>query len=156
VKHNIILPVLAVLAIAAPTAVYFSANAYSGYRAAAVRNVDMKWQQKALREYSVQVAEYNRFAARVERFISSARKAGVAEESWDRHHVDIKQRVVKFSDMDRFIADAAGGDKYYFLPERLLIEVPRDAPGARIRGREKLGHDEVKVSLKGEFLVRIK
>ena len=157
-KNIIILLALSIASIAAPTAVYFGVTAYTKYRVASIQHADLKRQQRALKEYSVQVDEYNRFAARVERFIQNAKGAGVADEGWDRHHVNIKQRVVTFAELGQFIADASGGDNYYFLPDRLHIQ----APGAGVVGNPfrrsgvKISRDEVKVSLEGDFLVRIR
>ena len=157
-KNITLLLALAVAAIAAPLTTYFGVSAYTESRAASIRHADLKRQQRLLEEYSVQLAEYEQFTARVERFIQSAQTAGVAEEAWNRHHVDIEDRVVSLEELDQFIAEAGGGDNYYFLPSKLQIL----SPGAGtvenpFRRRGASGStQEVHVSLTGDYLVRVK
>lgn len=152
-----LLVALAVAAIAAPTAAHFGVSAYSRYRVASIRHANLKLQQRELRQYAEQVAEYKLFAERVERFIRSAQSAGLDYGGWNRHHVDIKDRVVSFAELPQFIADHAGGENYYFLPTKLQIRAQGDRgdanPFAR-RGARTSG-DAVMVSLVGDFLVPI-
>ena len=156
-KNGVILLALIVAALVAPVTVYVGVTAYSKYRVASIHHADMKRQQRALVQYSAQVDEYNRFAARVEHFVINARSAGVTDEAWDRHQVDIKQRGVTFDELDQFIAGASSGDNYYFLPDKLIIQAPgagtNDNP---FRRGLKTSRDEVTVSLAGNFLVRVK
>ena len=157
-KTRVILLAIIIAAIAAPTAVYFGVTAYTRYRVASVAHADLKRQQRDLGQYSAQVDEYNRFAARVEGFIQNAKSAGVADEAWDRHHVDIKQRILTFDELDQFIAGASSGDNYYFLPDKLTIQAPGADTGNNPfrHGRVNTSPDEVGVSLVGDFLVRVK
>jgi hypothetical protein len=149
---------LLVGAIAAPATAYFAINAYEEYRGASVRHSYLKRQQRELDQYSAQVDDYNRFAARVEKFVAQAHAAGVADEAWDRHQVDIKERSVDFDELDQFLAGAGSGENFYFLPSKLTIQ----APGATTtgnpfrRGLRSTSTNTVKVSLQGNFLVRIK
>lgn len=156
-KNVALLLALAVGAVAAPTATWFGAATYGEYRQASMRHADLQRQQRDLDAYSEQVAQYRRFAARVERFIGAARAAGVADESWNRHHVDIKDRVLSLAELAQFIEDAGGGDSYYFLPERLQIQASRSGGSVNpFRGRSAArSPDVVSVSLSGYFLVPV-
>jgi len=156
VKNILILLVLSLTAVTAPLSVYFAVSAYAGFRNASIQHTLLQQQQKDLHEYSQQVAEYKQFAARVTRFIDNAKVAGVAEDGWNRHHVDIKQRVVTYAEMDQFIADAGSGENYYFLPAKLRIEVPDLANNRLHQAGKKPSNNAVKVSLTGDFLVRVK
>jgi hypothetical protein len=156
-KVAIPLALAAIVAIAAPASTHFGVSAYGSYREASIRHADLKLQQRELRAYAEQVAEYKRFATRVERFISTAYAAGIADGGWNRHHVDIEKRVVSFTELAQLVTDHAGGDNYYFLPYKLRIEA-RGAGGVTNpfgRGGARTSRDEVMVSLAGDFLVPI-
>ena len=157
-KSIAILIVLTVAAVVAPAAGYLAVSAYAEYKEASVRHQDLKRQQRDLEAYALELADYQRFASRVERFIETARAAGISEEGWNRHHVDIQSRVVSFDQLGRFIADANGGDEYYFLPSSLRIETGVGGGAANPFGRRSssIARDEVRVSLVGDFLVPVR
>lgn len=155
---NVVIPLaFAIAAIAAPITTHLGVSAYGEYRVASIRNADLKRQQLALKEFTGRLVEYKRFAARVERFIANTHTAGVVDGSWNRHHVDIKDRVVSFTELAQLIADHADGENYYFLPSKLQIQA-RGAGGFAnpfVRGGAKTSRDELTVSLVGDFLVPI-
>lgn len=156
-KNIAILLVLAVAAIAAPAFTFFAASSYAQYKEASIRNADLERQQRELHEYGEEVAEYKRFAGRVERFIANARAAGISDEGWNRHHVDIQNRVASFGELAQFIEDSTGGDNYYFLPAKLQIQTGTAGGAASSFGRRAAATsaDQVRVSLMGEFLVPV-
>ncbi len=157
-KNLFNLLILTLAAIATPVTVYFSVAAYTEYRAESIRYQDLKRQQRQVKEYGAQVDQYAIFTARVEQFIKSTQAAGVVEEAWNKHHVDIKDRSISFDELDQFVAEAGGGENYYFLPNKLKILSPGGGETANPfrRGRASIKNDQVLVSLTGDYLVRVK
>ncbi len=149
---------LILVGVAAPFAVHVAVSSYQAYQVENMRHRDLKRQQRQIHEYAAQVKEYEQFAARVEKFIGSAQLAGIAEDAWDKHHVDIKNRTIEFAGLDQFLGEAGGGKNYYFLPEKLKILSPgaKNSSNPFKRGRANVNEDQVLVSLTGDYLVRVK
>lgn len=61
------------------------------------------------------------FAERTGEFVDAARSAGVHPEHWSRYEVNLEERSVTISELDRLLNDARSGPGYYFRPEEVLV-----------------------------------
>lgn len=143
-SKKIMFIIILAAAVALPVATHFAIAAHDEHKSALRNRTKLQKRQAELNMYSDRLSKYRKFADRAQNFVRKVELTGVGESGWNRHRVQIKQRAVSYSDLDKFIAETNNGPNSYFIPEKLELKTD--------------GHpvDGVLLSLEGEYLVNAK